>query len=86
MESVSAEATRMFADIDFEVGRASTSRWSRSPERAVQHPGHRLAQLRARRQVGASSPAASPEAGADALELNLYSLPVDPAKSGAQVE
>ncbi|HEY3445484.1 MAG TPA: dihydroorotate dehydrogenase-like protein [Myxococcales bacterium] len=84
-ESVSAEATQMFADIDFDVGPGEYLSLVEKSKRAVNIPV--IASLNCAhggRWGGFAKKIA--EAGADALELNLYSLPVDPKKTGAQLE
>jgi dihydroorotate dehydrogenase (fumarate) len=84
-EDVSAEATRMFADIPFEMGPGDYLDLVEKSKRAVNLPV--IASVNCARGGAWSSFAKKiADAGADALELNLYSLPTDPARSGADVE
>ena len=84
-ESVSAEATQMFADIPFEMGPAEYLKLVEKGKRAVTIPV--IASVNCVRGGKWSSFAKKiADAGADALELNIYSLQSDPARSGADVE
>lgn len=84
-EDVSAEAQRLFADIPFEVGPAEYLDLIEKSKRAVSIPV--IASMNCVRGGKWSAFARKIAlAGADALELNLYSLHADPQKSGGDVE
>jgi len=84
-EGVSAEATGMFADIPFEMGPGEYLKLIEKSKRAVNIPV--IASVNCVRGGKWSSFARKiSEAGADALELNLYALQTDPEKGAAAVE
>ncbi len=84
-EEVSAEATRMYADIPFNSGPADYLRLVERAKAAVTMPVIASLNCLHGGKWGAYARKIA-EAGADALELNLYSLQTDPLKTGAQVE
>ncbi|MGC4122129.1 MAG: dihydroorotate dehydrogenase-like protein [Myxococcales bacterium] len=75
----------MFADIDFQVGPGEYLKLVEDSKRAVNIPVIASLNCAHGGKWGKYAKKIA-EAGADALELNLYTLPVDPAKSGAQLE
>jgi len=85
MEEVSAEASSMYANIPFENGPTDYLRLVEKSKRAVTIPviGSLNCLHGGKWGVYAKKIA---DAGADALELNLYSIQTNPEKSGAQVE
>lgn len=84
-EDVSAEAQQLFADIPFESGPADYLRLIERAKGALSIPV--IASLNCVRGGRWSAFAQKvADAGADALELNLYSLPADPERAGDQVE
>ncbi len=82
---VSAESLTFFQDIDFEVNAADYLKLVEASKRAVSIPV--VASLNCRHK-GSWGPYARDleSAGADALELNVYDIPADPTRTGAQVE
>ena len=84
-EEVSAEANRMFADIDFEVGPNEYLSLVEKSKRAVNIPV--IASMNCLHGGNWTSYAKKiASAGADALERNLYAIQADPAKDAAHVE
>ncbi|MBI5546978.1 MAG: dihydroorotate dehydrogenase-like protein [Deltaproteobacteria bacterium] len=84
-EELSAEATRMFADIPFDVGPGEYLNLVEKSKRAVSIPVIASMNCLHGGKWGAFAKKIA-SAGADALELNLYSLQTNPEKTGAQVE
>jgi dihydroorotate dehydrogenase (fumarate) len=84
-QNVSAESLTFFKDIDFEVSPRDYLKLVETGKHAVNIPV--VASLNCRHK-GSWGPYARQieSAGADALELNIYDIPADPEKTGAQVE
>jgi dihydroorotate dehydrogenase (fumarate) len=84
-EEVSAEASRYFADIPFEIGPGEYLSLIEKSKRAVNIPV--IASMNCL-HGGKWGPFAKKiaSAGADALELNLYSLQTDPTKGAERIE
>lgn len=84
-DDLSAEGQRYFQGIDWEVSTREYLRLIEGAKRALSIPV--VASLNCRHKGSWGAYAEQIEAaGADALELNIYDIPVDPEKTGAQVE
>lgn len=84
-ENVSAEAAQLFADIPFEIGPGEYLSLIEKSKRAVNIPVIASMNCLHGGTWGTFAKKIA-AAGADALELNLYSLQANPEKTGAQVE
>lgn len=84
-DELSAEGQRYFQGIDWEVSSREYLELIESAKRSLAIPV--IASLNCRHKGSWGAYAKQIEsAGADALELNIYDLPVDVEKTGAQVE
>ncbi len=84
-DELSAEGHRYFQGIDWEVSPREYLKLIEGAKRSLSIPV--VASLNCRHKGSWAAYAKQMEsAGADALELNVYDIPTDPEKTGAQVE
>ena len=82
-----AEAVAQFPSLaDYPLSPYEYAEHIRRVKNAVQHSGHRVAQRRIGRKLACASREIIEQAGADALELNLYEVVTDLKVPAAAVE
>ena len=82
-----AEALDYFPAIGAFIGRGGPlPRRARAGQGRGRRPGHRQPQRRPRPAAGSATRAPMQDAGADALELNLYHVAADPRRTAAEME